>query len=63
MWSLTQNGPIAEVEYDWHVNAERPIPKMMSPLLAPIFAWNHRWAMNKGEDGLRREIVRRRQTA
>lgn len=60
VWRLTQDGPVAGIEYDWQVKAERPILKFLSPILAPLFAWNHRWAMAKGEAGLRREVVRRR---
>lgn len=61
IWSLAQIGPMAKVEYDWCVKAERPLLRLLSPILAPVFAWNHRWAMDKGEKGIRREIVRRRQ--
>ncbi|MEZ5810282.1 MAG: SRPBCC family protein [Rhizobiaceae bacterium] len=63
VWTLTQNGQTADIEYDWQVNAERPVLRLLSPVLGPLFAWNHRWAMGKGEEGLRREIVRRQQTA
>jgi hypothetical protein len=59
-WSLRQNGPLVEAVYDWQVRAEKPVLRLLSPLLAPIFAWNHRWAMAKGEAGLKRELVRRR---
>ena len=45
---------------DNHVTADKPILRLLSPLLAPVFAWNHRWAMAKGEAGLRREVIRRR---
>ena len=63
VWTLTQEGAIANIVYDWQVKAERPVLKLLSPLLAPVFAWNHRWAMAKGEEGLRRELVRRRKIA
>lgn len=59
-WILTQNGPVVDARYDWHVTADKPILRLLSPLLAPVFAWNHRWAMAKGEEGMRRELVRRR---
>ncbi len=59
-WRLTQQGPVVEARYDWHVTADKPILRLLSPLLAPVFAWNHRWAMAKGEAGLRQELVRRR---
>ena len=59
-WKLTQNRPFVEARCDWHVTADKPILRLLSPLLAPVFAWNHRLAMAKGEAGLRRELVRRR---
>ncbi|MDJ0827101.1 MAG: SRPBCC family protein [Rhodobacter sp.] len=59
-WTLTQNGPTAEISYDWQVEAEKPILRLLSPLLKPLFAWNHRWAMAKGLDGLKAELKRRR---
>jgi hypothetical protein len=59
-WMLKQNGSMVEARYDWHVTADKPILRALSPLLAPVFAWNHRWAMAKGEAGLRRELIRRR---
>lgn len=59
-WTLTQNGPMVDARYDWHVAADQPILRLLSPLLAPVFAWNHRWAVAKGEAGLRRELARRR---
>ncbi|MGB8815544.1 MAG: SRPBCC family protein [Paracoccaceae bacterium] len=60
VWRLTQNGPITEAVYDWRVKAERPLFRLLSPVLGPLFAWNHRWAMARGEAGLRREVIRRR---
>ena len=57
-WRLTQNGPLAEAVYDWRVTADRPLFRLLSPILSPIFAWNHRWAMAKGEAGLKRELAR-----
>ena len=60
VWTLVQDGPQVAAVYDWRVKAEKPILRLLSPLLAPIFAWNHRWAMAKGEAGLQRELLRRR---
>ena len=59
-WKLRQDGDSVEIAYDWRVKAKRPILRLLSPILAPLFAWNHRWAMAKGEKGLRREIKLRR---
>lgn len=60
IWSLRQKGTQVEVVYDWRVKAEKPVLRLVSPILAPIFAWNHRWAMVKGEAGLKRELLKRR---
>jgi hypothetical protein len=57
-WTLVQDGPDVLATYDWRVRAEKPWLRRLSPLLAPLFAWNHRWAMAKGEAGLRRELER-----
>ena len=34
----------------------------LSPVLRPVFEWNHRWAMARGEESLQAEL-RRRHTA
>lgn len=61
VWTLTQRGAAAEVRFDWRVTADRPLFRRLAPVLAPLMAWNHRWAMARGEAGLKRELARRRQ--
>jgi hypothetical protein len=60
VWRLTQNGPLSEVEFDWRIRAEKPLLKAFSWALKPVFSWNHRWAMEKGQECLCAEIKRRR---
>jgi uncharacterized protein YndB with AHSA1/START domain len=60
IWTLQQDGPVTVAHYDWQVHADRPLFRILSPVLAPVFAWNHRWAMARGEAGLQREVIRRR---
>lgn len=62
-WPLKQIGLKAEARYDWHITADKPILRLLLPVLAPVFAWNHHWAMAKTEAGLQRELVRRRRAA
>jgi len=45
--------------YDWRIRAEKPLLRWLSPLLKPLFAANHRWAMAQGERSLARELARR----
>ena len=47
-----------EAVYDWKITAEKPILKLLSPLLRPIFSANHHWAMRMGEKSLRLELLR-----
>ena len=61
IWTLAQSGPMAVIDYDWRVLAEKPVLRALSPILSPVFAWNHRWAMARGLDGLKREVIRRRE--
>jgi len=53
-------GTFTLVRYDWLVLAEKGVLKTLSPIMKPIFGANHRWAMARGEQSLRRELARRR---
>jgi hypothetical protein len=58
-WTLNQAGPVAEIVYDWRVRADKPLLRYLSFIFRPIFAANHRWAMARGEESLKRELLRR----
>ena len=60
VWTLAAAGDDTEVTYDWRIRAEKPLLRSLSFLLKPLFAMNHRWAMEKGEESLRLELDRRR---
>ena len=53
-------GDGTRVDLVWQVIVERPILKLLSPLLRPAFAWNHRWTTPRGEAGLKRYLAERR---
>jgi Polyketide cyclase / dehydrase and lipid transport len=59
-WTFEQDGAVVDVTYDWRLRAEKPLIKKLTPLLRPLFAANHRWAMAQGERSLRLELARRR---
>jgi len=59
-WSLSQEGDFARISYDWRVRADKPLLRWLSFALRPFFAANHRWAMERGEVSLARELERRR---
>jgi hypothetical protein len=58
IWTFTQNGPQVDVRYEWVVDANKPILRYLSFLLKPLFAFNHHWAMRKGEESLKLELAR-----
>lgn len=60
IWSLVEEGADTLATYDWRVRVEKPLLRPLTPLLAPIYAANHRWAMARGEAGMAGELIRRR---
>lgn len=60
VWTLSQHETSVEARYDWHIRAEKPLLRALSPVLRPLLAANHRWAMAQGEESLRLELARRR---
>ena len=62
-WTFVEDDGHVDATFDWAVSAEKPLLRHLSPVLKPVFAANHRWAMRQGETCLRREIERRRDIA
>lgn len=59
-WKFEQQGEMCLITYDWRINAEKPLLRHLSFIMKPIFAANHHWAMKKGEESLKLELLRRR---
>ncbi len=60
IWTFEQAGAWVNVTYDWEVEVAKPLLRILSPILRPVFAANHRWAMRRGEESLVIELARRR---
>ena len=60
IWSLRQSGRFADITYQWQVFTRNTVLKLLAPVMRPVFAANHRWAMARGLEGLQSEIARRR---
>jgi hypothetical protein len=58
-WTFTQEDDQVSILYDWKIRADKPLLRSLSGVLKPVFSANHRWAMEKGEAALKRELVRR----
>lgn len=59
IWTLEQNGAFVDITYDWKLRADKPLLRNFSFIMKPVFAANHRWAMRKGEESLKLELLRR----
>ncbi len=57
-WEFRQDGEWVIVSYGRTVLATKPWMIYFAPLLKPVFVWNHQWAMQRGFEGLRRELAR-----
>lgn len=60
VWTFVQDGNDVDVTYDWRIRARKPLLRRLSWLLKPVFAANHRWAMERGRESLLLELRRRR---
>jgi len=52
-WTLTdlEDGG-THVRFDWQVFADKPLLRVLTPLLRPAFRWNHAWAIARAREGL-----------
>ena len=54
IWTLTPSDGGVHVRFDWHVNADRALLRVLTPVLRPLFRWNHNWAIKRAIAGLER---------
>jgi mannose-6-phosphate isomerase-like protein (cupin superfamily)/uncharacterized protein YndB with AHSA1/START domain len=51
-WTLTPTESGTHVRFDWQVHADRRLLRLLTPLLRPLFRWNHNWAIARAMEGL-----------
>jgi uncharacterized protein YndB with AHSA1/START domain/quercetin dioxygenase-like cupin family protein len=44
--------PGTHVRFDWQVHADRRLLRLLTPVLRPLFRWNHNWAIARAMEGL-----------
>ncbi len=59
VWTFEQDGDWVNVTYDWRIRTTSPLLRYGAVLFKPLYEWNHRWAMKKGEESLKLELARR----
>lgn len=57
LWLLRCDGAHTDITYVWRVEITRPWMRVLAPLLAPVFRWNHAAVMQAGEAGLQRLLA------
>jgi uncharacterized protein YndB with AHSA1/START domain len=52
-WTLSEVGEgKVHVRFDWRVIADRPLLRYLTPVLRPVFRWNHNWSVKRAIEGL-----------
>ena len=51
-WTLTPVATGTHVRFDWQVHADRRLLRALTPVLRPVFRWNHNWAIARAMEGL-----------
>jgi quercetin dioxygenase-like cupin family protein/uncharacterized protein YndB with AHSA1/START domain len=51
-WTLTPIATGTHVRFDWQVHADRRLLRVLTPVLRPLFRWNHNWAIARAIEGL-----------
>jgi quercetin dioxygenase-like cupin family protein/uncharacterized protein YndB with AHSA1/START domain len=52
LWTLTPAPTGTHVRFDWTVDADRPLLRVLTPVLRPLFRANHNWAIARAMEGL-----------
>lgn len=55
-WQLRPLGRSTCVRYEWTVSIEKTWMTLLSPILAPLYEWNHNQVMDEGGRGLARHL-------
>jgi hypothetical protein len=52
VWTLTPRHGKVHVRFDWQVHADRALLRILTPVLRPLFRWNHNVAIERAMLGL-----------
>jgi polyketide cyclase/dehydrase/lipid transport protein len=57
IWAFKQQGNDVVLTFDWRLRAQKRLIRTLPWLFKPLFRWNHRWAMARGQEGLSHEMM------
>lgn len=58
-WHLSQEGTVTQVRFDWNVRTTKRWMEVLTPVLRPIFEWNHNVSMRHAGESLARQLKSR----
>jgi uncharacterized protein YndB with AHSA1/START domain len=59
VWTLTSHDGSVHIRFDWRVHADRALLRVLTPVLRPVFRWNHNEAIKaamKNLEGYARQV-------
>lgn len=60
VWTFETTTSGCLIRFDWNIKFNKPYLSWFGFILRPVFAFNHRWAMDKGLESLKLEVLRRK---
>jgi uncharacterized protein YndB with AHSA1/START domain len=52
VWTMSSSNGKVHVRFDWRVHADRALLRTLTPVLRPLFRWNHNVAIKRAIVGL-----------
>ena len=52
VWMLSPRDGRVHIRFDWRVIADRALLRYLTPVLRPVFRWNHNWSVKRAIEGL-----------
>lgn len=52
VWTLTPRDGRVHIRFDWRVLADRALLRYLTPILRPLFRFNHNWSIQRAREGL-----------
>jgi uncharacterized protein YndB with AHSA1/START domain len=52
IWTFEPRNGKTHVRWDWIISADKTILRLLTPILKPLFRWNHNWAVARAREGL-----------
>jgi len=52
VWTFAERDGSTHVCWDWTVFADKPLLRVLTPVLRPLFRSNHNWAVARAREGL-----------